>query len=500
MKKNIAYRILPLVLSLLFMGCNDLFELYPQDELLEKDFWQSEDDVEAAVINCYYSLRRCQDEMIVYGLGRSDIIKPNLTEIRNIQKGVFTANYKVCGWERWYELIQAANLVLKKAQPVMDLDPGFTELRYVELMGEVKFMRAFAYFNLIRMWKNVPIVKQPSLNDAQDYFPAKSNNPDEVLNFIEEDLEYAVEHMVDSYPGNTPDQGEILTRARATRGAAWALYSDVLLWRNKYQECILACDQVLNSPLYELLPAENWFDIFNAQKGNTAEAIFELNYDDDYDYTVRDQNSRWRYTLEEWFKDRLRAIPQISVLWRYPDVRYYTLTGTGSNLARKHVGADLAGTGLISENLNPNWIIYRLPHVMFNRIEAMNRLPGGGDINEINKVLQTLENRAGVFDFEPISGGVMDVEEQILEYKLKETAFEGTRWFDLVRIGKRQWAANRTGEENIVVKKLTEIMSDSDKPFVRGNLNNPEGWYLPIHENEILANPNLEQNPYYENL
>ncbi len=500
MKKNIYNTILLLIISIFMMGCSDLFELYPQDELLEKDFWQNESDVESAVINCYYGLRRCQDEMIVYGLGRSDIIQPNLTEIRNVQKGVFTSNYKISSWARWYELIQAANLVLEKSESVLDLDPGFSMQKYKELMGEAKFMRAFAYFNLIRMWKNLPIIKQPSLNDEQDYFPAKSNNPDEVLDFIEEDLSFAVANMAVAYQGDSPKQGEVLTRARATRGAAWALYSDVLLWRNKYQECIDACDHVLDSPLYELVPSENWFDIYNAQKGNSVEAIFELNYDDDFDYTVRDQNSRWRYTLEEWFKDRLRALPQISVIWKYPDVRYYTLTGTGSNLVRKHIGADLSGTGIISQNLNPNWIIYRLPHIMFNKMEAMNRLLGSGALSDINKLLQTLENRAGVYDFELISGGVIEVEELILEYKLKETAFEGTRWFDLVRIGKRQWSENRTGEENILVRKLTEIMPDSDKPFVRGNLNNPEGWYLPIHEDELLKNPNLEQNPYYDNL
>lgn len=499
MLKNILNKSLIVFLLVGLCGCDGLFELYPEDELLERDFWQTENDVNSAVINCYYSLRRCQDEMIVYGLGRSDIVVPNLTELRNAQKGVFTSDYKICEWGRWYELIQAANLVIAKAKDVQKLDPGFTERRYRELVGEAKFFRAFSYFYLIRMWKQVPIVKLPSLNDDQDYFPVLSD-ANAVFALIEEDLAFATEHMVEKYEHEDKDYAERLTRARATKYAAYALYSDVMLWQDKYQECIDACDRIINSPQYQLLPPENWWDIYAPQKGNTKEAIFELNYDDDFDYATRDRNSRWRYTLEEWFIDRLRALPQLSILWPYPDVRYNTLTGSGGNLVRKHIGADMSGTGNIAQTLNPNWIIYRLPHVLFNKLEALNRLQGNSALTQMNSMIKDIENRAGVFDFEQLSGGTGELEESILKYKLKETAFEGTRWFDLVRIGKRQWSENKTGEANILVRKLTEIMPDSDKPFVRGNLNNPEAWYLPIHEDEILSNPNIEQNPYYGKL
>ncbi|MCT4644025.1 MAG: RagB/SusD family nutrient uptake outer membrane protein [Carboxylicivirga sp.] len=499
MLKNIVYYSLCVVFSLSIYSCEGLFELYPKDQLLEKDFWITENDVEAAVINCYYQLRRCQDEMITSGLVRSDIVKVNDNQLQNAQKGVFVSNYKICEWSRWYSLIQAANLVITKAPGVMDKDPGYTEIRNNQLIGEAKFMRAFAYFYLIRMWKEVPIVTEPSLNDAQDYFPALSS-ADKVFTLIEEDLSFAATHMLTSYEGKDEEETEMKTRGRATKGAVYALSSDVYLWQNKYQECIDACDKVINSTWYDMMPPENWWDIYNPQKGNCHESIFELNYDDDYDYATSKRNSRWNWTIKEWFNDRLRAVPQISINWRYPDVRYYTLTGTGGNLVRKHIGNDMAGTGIIPNTLTPNWIIYRLPHVLFNKMEAMNRLDSQGSISEINKMIKQIELRAGVFEYEPISGGEGAIEEAILNYKLRETAYEGTRWFDLVRIGKRQWEANKTGEENILVKQLTAIFSESIKPFVRGNLNNPEAWYLPIHESEILKNPNIEQNPFYNNL
>ncbi len=498
---RIYFGVLLFIIFFSLTGCNALFEVFPQDELLEKDFWHTAEDVESSVITCYYDLRRCQDELILYGLGRSDIIDPLTTEIRNIQKGIFTSKYRICDWSRWYKLINDANLVLTKAAVVMETDPGFTEERYRQLMSEARFMRAFAYFYLTRMFKNVPVVTEPSLNDAQDFFPFKSENPGEIFRLIEEDLLYAVQYIPEIHEvTGDQDLTNIATRARATRGAAWALLSDVYLWQNKYRECIEACDMVLSSPIYRILPNENWWDIFNPHRGNSEEAIFELNYDVNFAYAVRDNSSRYGFALDDWFKTQIKGRSTISAMWPLPDIRYYTFTGTGGNRVRKHVGNDATGNGLIPTTVNPNWMIYRMPHVMFNKAEALNREYGSSALEEINQLVRTIEMRAGVIQYENISGGVFEVEEQLLFYKLKETAFEGTRWFDLVRIGLRQWDANMTGTDNILIKSLVDIMPVADQTFVRGNLNNPEAWFTPILEDEILRNPNLTQNPYYQNL
>lgn len=496
------FRALGVVLILfLFTGCNSLYETYPEDELLEKDFWKTGNDVEYSLITCYYDLRRCQDELILYGLGRSDIINPAPTEIKNIQKGIFTSNYNICNWSRWYKLINDANLVLKKSEAIMKIDPGFTEEKYHELMAEARFLRAFSYFNLIRMWKNIPLVTEPSLTDDQDYFPANNLDREVIFSFIEEDLKYAAKYIPEKYV--IPEDEELSnlqTRARATRGAVWALLSDVYLWQDNYSECIKACDMVLQSPLYRVLPNEDWWTIFNPQSGNSEEAIWELNYDDKFNFTVRDNSSRYGFALDEWFTSQLKAQSQLSAMWPLPDIRYYTFVGTSGNLVRKHIGAAATGNTLITTSDNPNWIIYRLPFIIFNKAEALNRLNGSSALDEINELIRSVEVRAGVVDYEPISGGTKDVEELIMYYKLKETAFEGLRWFDLVRIGRRQWDENLTGTDNFLVRSLVEIMPASDQAFVRGNLNDPESWYLPILEDELLRNSNLVQNPYYENL
>lgn len=486
------------VIVFLLTGCNSFFETYPTDELLEKDFWKTTGDVESSLMTCYYDLRRCQDEMILYGLGRSDIVSPSPIEIRNIQKGIFTTSYKICDWSRWYKLINDANLVLAKSSDVMKIDPGFTQKKHDELMAEARFLRAFSYFNMIRMWKNIPLVTQPSLNDAQDFFPFNNLDRDSIFSFIENDLKYAAKYIPEKHvvTGNK-DMTNLATRARATQGAVWALLSDVYLWQDKYQECIDACNMVLGSSLYKVLPNEDWWKIFDYQTGSSEESIWELNYDNNFNYTFRDASSRYGFSLEEWFTTQLKAQTVLSAMWPLPDVRYYTLMGTAGNLSRKNIGASETGSTVIATTDNPHWIIYRLPYIIFNKAEALNRLKGGNALDEINTLIRSVEVRAGVVDYEPISGGIKDVEEKIMYYKLKETAFEGLRWFDLVRIGRRQWNENLTGSDNYLVRSIVDMMPLVDQMFVKGNLNDPESWYLPILEDELLRNPNLVQNPYY---
>ncbi len=492
-------RLLLLLIVLQFISCESLYETFPKDELLEQDFWKNSNDVEAAVMTGYYDLRRLQDDLILFGLLRSDIIRPTRSEMIKWQKGVYSSRDKICDWSRWYKLILDMNVVLAKSEAVKALDAGFSDQKYNELIGEAKFLRAFAYFNLIRMWKNVPIVTEPSLTDQQDYFPAKSESPDQVFELIKADLDFATTHLPAEYKyEGDPELSKKMTRARATAGAAWALSSDVFLWLNEYENCIAACDHIVNSSLYVLLGGPYWWDIFDPQKGNTKESIFELNYEESFDHTDRHNSSRYSYSMEEWFKNYLRARP-ISVIWPQPDERIKTLTGSSWDVVRKHAGADWGGNQLIGTEFNPNWVIYRLPHILFNKLEAMNRLYGSAAINEINTTIYRMEQRSGVVNYELISGGVKNVEELILQYKLKETAFEGTRWFDLVRIGKRQWAENITGDENILVRSLVSIMNEEDQIFVRGILNNPEAWYFPIAKDEIDVNRNLVQNPFYQN-
>ena len=84
-------------------------------------------------------------------------------------------------------------------------------------------------------------------------------------------------------------------------------------------------------------------------------------------------------------------------------------------------------------------------------------------------------------------------EDAILEERALELAFEGKRWFDLVRMGRR----NDYARKNELIEVIVSNVPSTQKRILATKLTNPLGWYLPIYETEIERNANLVQNPYY---
>ena len=85
-------------------------------------------------------------------------------------------------------------------------------------------------------------------------------------------------------------------------------------------------------------------------------------------------------------------------------------------------------------------------------------------------------------------------EDLILEERAKELAFEGKRWFDLLRMGRRNDYARKDKLIDIIVKNVPS----NQRLVLASKLKDPMGWYFPIEDIEIERNKNLVQNPYYE--
>jgi starch-binding outer membrane protein, SusD/RagB family len=79
--------------------------------------------------------------------------------------------------------------------------------------------------------------------------------------------------------------------------------------------------------------------------------------------------------------------------------------------------------------------------------------------------------------------------------RAKELAYEGKRWYDLLRMGRRNNYANK----DKLIEILVENVPSTQKLILASKLANPEGWYFPIFSREIEDNVNLVQNPYYTN-
>jgi hypothetical protein len=81
-----------------------------------------------------------------------------------------------------------------------------------------------------------------------------------------------------------------------------------------------------------------------------------------------------------------------------------------------------------------------------------------------------------------------------MEERAREFAFEGKRWFDLLRMGRR----NNYARKNDLIEIIIQNVPSNQRLVLGSKLSNPYGWYLPVYNSEMERNKNLVQNPYYE--
>jgi hypothetical protein len=127
-------------------------------------------------------------------------------------------------WAKGYAGVSRTNVLLEKL-------PGVTmdEAQKKRFVAEAKFLRAFFYFDLVRLFKNIPLIKKTV--STEEMYNLVQATPEEVYAFIEQDLKDAIAEV------NLPDMVPVKTEGgRATKGAAHALLGKVYLYEKKYSE------------------------------------------------------------------------------------------------------------------------------------------------------------------------------------------------------------------------------------------------------------------------
>ena len=510
MQRWTKYLIIFLTIQLL-SACSDWLQLEPESELTREEFWQSGDDVQAVVAGTYKELAGMVEKLFKWGELRGDLIVPgqNISpDDRRIMDDYIYPENELNRWDPLYRCINFANTVLKFSPIVVDRDQTFDENESKAFEAEALFLRSLSYFYLVRIFRNVPLVLEASESDNQDYYPAVSSEQDILLQIIE-DLQIAAENLPTSYARKEYDKG------RATKAAAYSLLADVYLYFEKYQACINACDQVINSGLYGLVDGEDWFTIF--YPGNSNESIFEVQFDKDLNQTNLLYEMLAPYPRDGTFPDGLdefRVSPDfVEEFEEYPGDRragnrtYLTYSGAGwysfepIQILWKYVGTEgipstvtgAAATGyrIGNKESDANWIVYRYPDILLMKAEALIQQ---GNFSEAVGLINQVRTRALI---EPLSdiNNKNTLEDYLFEERAKELCGEGKRWFDLVRMGRRNNFERKD--------RLIEILS-ANKPYeeaevIRSKYSNTNSWYLPIHQDEIDQNDRLVQNPYYIN-
>jgi hypothetical protein len=468
-------------------ACEKWLELIPPQGLIREEFWQSKEDVRAVLMGAYETFAALDDMLFRYGELRADMVVGDVYmgdgERQVAESNIYPDNW-LCNWAEFYKVINYCNEVIKNAPLVREIDETFTDYQMKGYLSEAYFLRDLAYFYLVRVFKDVPFVTEPTETDDADIYPAKMDG-DELLRLLIPELEEARKYA-------TTDGYQTLEeiRGRATKAAIDALLADISLWLFDYEAVITYVERVESSKQYVMMPTGSWFEMF--YPGNSLESIFEFQFrDPDQRNSLYGMTQRLSYNYDPSQK----AIEMFGIEFAREFTRGEDASikkyGEDDFIIWKYVGRAPDGESVRtgSEQSSANWIVYRLADLKLMKAEALSQL---GRFSEALNLINEIRLRADVTPL-TLANSPTTYEDAILQERALELAFEGKRWFDLMRMGRR----NDYARKNTLIEVIVANVPSTQKRILATKLTNPLGWYMPIYESEIERNPNLVQNPYY---
>jgi hypothetical protein len=485
--------ILSCLTALSVAGCDQFLEPKPTDVLAPENFYRSAADAVSAV-NSVYS----QSQWVYFWIWyESDVASDDAFATPNYgadghQLASYTFDPTLWSindlWTNAYITINKANIVLDRVPPiVMDV------AERNRVLGEAHYLRALMYFQLVRMFGDVPLMEQEAKSVA-DARIARTPAA-QVYALIVSDLQTAMNDLSPSYSG--ADLG------RATSGAATSLLAKVYLNQKDYNNAAKYAGQVMSSGQYSL--NARWLDNFKiSDEFVNPESIFEINYGAPEQTPGVVGSVQTLFTLPSGFPGGdayglIQVNPDLIALYSANDQRgngatYMTspyTTALGDvvtwgvpNGAAFHKWIDETDskdmTARSWQQMPNNWIIQRYADVVLIYAEAVSS--GGTATNgTAEAALNQIRARGGI---STVSGlGSAALTDSIRVERRREFAFEGQRWFDLSRWG--------ILDATVKAKTLQMQALFPGETSVHGAPSN----LFPIPDGQINSNSLLTQNP-----
>lgn len=456
MIKNNLYKIIfTLTFSgLFFSACQDDLDVEPRDKQSEIDFLNDPENA-IQLVNGVYSKNLEYNTYAFSWIGMTSITSDDadkgsttgdtgsdknlLDDLNFVSSSTSFADV----WKARYQGIGRANKALLYLEP-LTIDTALKD----RLIGEVKFLRALWYFDLVRCYGGVPIVTaEVDINNQEDVnsivYTRKTKQ--QVYDQIEIDLLDAIARLPLKSQYSSTDMG------RATKGAAQALLAKAYLYQEKWQKCFDMAGEVITSNQYSLMP--NYADVWRQVGENGTESIFEAqatlqNGLQDYTNVQGPRGTPdlgWGFNTpslsltNSYEAGDLRKAGTImfipSVLWdgfvapATLNNPRYNYKAYQSSIAEPWDG----NKGMTAKNLR----ILKYSDILLIRAESAMHL---GDINEAITQVNTIRTRAGLPDVTSVTL------QSIWNERRWEMAMEHDRWFDLVRTGQAKTAMAANGK------------------------------------------------------
>jgi hypothetical protein len=476
------------------VSCKKFLVVKPVDTLSGSEFWQNRDDALKAINGAYRLLLDKFLESTLYNagdfragwwnwfnkrnlaaMGRNDMLGSDLTSSDGSDRPK--------NWTQFYKTIAAANLCIDRIPGIKD--PAFSERERKALVAEARFIRAFTYFYMVRLYGDVPLQLNPyetTIKPRADMLA--------VLDTCLRDMHSCEQDLPLTYDDPT-------NRAvRGTRGAALTLMAHMYMWkagfdnahRQEYwQQAADLGKQVMDLGVYQLLPytKETFQTIF---KGRSLEGIFELSLDINYGVQFHSLIAQWvlhepiihssgdlyggfgsEITPKKLFLDKLYPAGESDkrfTLW-FDDP--YSTQNPQSAMYLKFSSVSNPS----SRDYDANFVLFRYADLILLRAEALANLGQDGPAIEL---LNMIRDRAGARTY--TGGGGQVLQDAIFLERAKELWGEGHLWYDLVRTG-------RVMDRNQCENYLTP------EQFQR------RAWTWPIDLGAVKNNPMIIQNEFW---
>jgi len=483
MKKII--RIAIVVLTIGSFSCKDYLDTPLTTNSVVENYYSTPGQAEVGLVGCYDGLQRIWDggvafpvastvmaDMTFGGTGAAD--PDNYKMMDEFDKNVAPAfmNMFEDNWKAYYAGIFRCNTLLMR---MAEQDWTKDNARATEVQAEARFLRAYMYFDLVRMFGNIPLLTQPTKANIPQV------NPDEVYKLITEDLLFAIENTSDTpYPGiAATDYGH------ANKWASEALLARVYLFYTGYygasdlvglvkssdalgylEDLITNSGHGLIDDYSSLWPAAATYEAAmrgdsisaNTYAGETnKEIVFAIKYTYTSDYNGNADGNSWMVMNglrnQSWGKygygngwGACPVMPSVYVNWNANDIRressimaiveegidYQQINDvkeyTGYFTKKYTPTADKDGNSItVTDYGAVNFMIGQFQDYFSIRYADVLLMAAElGSANALNYV-NMVRNRAGVT---PVASVDKDV---IFEERRLELAFEGHRYWDLLR-------------------------------------------------------------------
>lgn len=249
-----------MVATLAFTGCKKILDIHSTHVVNEANFWNSHEDTRAALIGVYALTRAAladNDAFWMYGeLRNGDFTAIQRQDLKSIIKGDLRASYPLLGelsnWRRFYAIVNAANMFLEHVSEVKERDPTYSDQNMRVDIAQMRFLRAFAYFYMVRIWGDVPLI---TTSHDGEFENKPRDSQEKVLAFCEQELQAAGADLPHEYSNGDPQQqGDYYEEDRGRWGGAlvrkndaYTLMAHIEAWQGKYADVAVNTKKVLDN-------------------------------------------------------------------------------------------------------------------------------------------------------------------------------------------------------------------------------------------------------------